>query len=129
MPCYYFEGMANKIISFLGFKIDNGVLKSVVGGLNDVRTSSIRAALGINDITRNLKKMADIQSVAALSMAFKNTANSIKSAVSGISQAYKKIVDLAGEGDRIAKTSKMLGLGVEEYVLTPLKKSPYKTYF
>lgn len=107
--------MSNKIFSFLGFKFDQGVLKAVTGGLNDVRTSSVRAALGIDDINKRLKNLATIQSVTALGFAFKNTAGSIKNAVHEIKSAYQKFVDVAGEGDRIAKTSKMLGLTVEEY--------------
>ena len=49
--------MSNKIITFFGFKFDKGVLKSVTGGLNEVRTSAVRASLGIDDINKSLKKM------------------------------------------------------------------------
>lgn len=107
--------MGNKINTFLGFKFDKGILKSVVGGLNDVRVSSVRAALGIDDINKGLKKMYRAQSFIALGLAAKNAAGSIKSAFAGIQQVYTKFVDVAGRGDHVAKTSKMLGVTVDEY--------------
>jgi hypothetical protein len=107
--------MGNKINTFFGFKFDKGILKSVVGGLNDVRVSSVRAALGIDDINKGLKKMYRAQSFIALGLAAKNAAGSIKSAFAGIQQVYTKFVDVAGRGDHVAKTSKMLGVTVDEY--------------
>lgn len=107
--------MANIINTFFGFKFDKGILKSVVGGLNDVRVSSVRAALGIDDINKGLKKMYRAQSFIALGLAARNAASSIKGAFAEIQQVYTKFVDVAGRGDHVAKTSKMLGFTVDEY--------------
>lgn len=107
--------MSNKILTFFGFKFDKGVLKSVTGGLNEVRTSAVRASLGIDDINKSLKKMVFAQRFISLSIAAKNAASSIKSTFAGIQQVYTKFVDVAGYGDHVAKTSKMLGVTVDEY--------------
>ena len=107
--------MASVINTVLGFSFKNGVLGTVVGNLKDIKTAAVSVSAGLSDINKKLKNMASVQSIAALGIVMKNTAGSIKSAALGISKSYDKVVGFAERGDKIAKTSKLLGLGVKEY--------------
>lgn len=107
--------MASIINTALGFEFKKGVLNAVVGNLKDVKHAALSVSSGIADINKKLKNMASVQSIAALGLVMKNTAGSIKSAALGIRNVYDSVTGVAERGDRVAKTSRMLGLDVKEY--------------
>lgn len=97
--------MANSLLVKLGFDVDNG---SVTGTIS-----------GIGRITSALDGLRRAANVASVGAGIKNIASSVKSVASSLSDQFKKSFDFAesfaASGDKIAKTSRLVGLSVKDY--------------
>lgn len=107
--------MASIINTAIGLEFKNGVLNTIVGNFKDVKNAALSVSSGISDINKKIKSMASIQSIAALGIVMKNTADSVKSIALGVKKSFESVQGYASAGDKISKTSKLLGLSVGEY--------------
>ena len=97
--------MANSLLVKLGFDLDRGSVSESVTGIGRVTSSldGLRRSVGL--ITAGV--------------GLKNLATSFKSIFSHVTDSLKKSYDMAEEyaaaGDRIAKTSRLIGFSVKDY--------------
>ena len=121
--------MANSILVSLGFKQTNDNLSKVLDSVNSLK-------LGVNDVvasTKGLnsevekfsktmehgKKFQSLQSIRAYSNGIKDIFSGIRSIVSSITDSFSKefnfVESFAAMGDKVAKTSRLVGFSVKDY--------------
>lgn len=97
--------MANSLLVKLGFSADR---QSITGTVS-----------GIGEITSSLKKMKNAADVASLGSGLKYMSSGIRSLTENIKNSFSKSFNFAEEfaksGDKIAKTSRLVGLSVKDY--------------
>lgn len=97
--------MANSLLVKLGFSADR---QSITGTVS-----------GIGEITSSLKKLKNAADVASLGFGLKYMSSGIRSLAENIKNSFSKSFNFAEEfaksGDKIAKTSRLVGLSVKDY--------------
>lgn len=97
--------MANSLLVKLGFSADR---QSITGTVS-----------GIGEITSSLKKLKNAADVASLGSGLKYMSSGIRSLAENIKNSFSKSFNFAEEfaksGDKIAKTSRLVGLSVKDY--------------
>lgn len=97
--------MANSLLVKLGFSADR---RSIAGTVS-----------GIGEITSSLKKLKNAADVASLGSGLKYMSSGIRSLTENIKNSFSKSFNFAEEfaksGDKIAKTSRLVGLSVKDY--------------
>lgn len=97
--------MANSLLVKLGFSADR---QSIAGTVS-----------GIGEITSSLKKLKNAADVASLGSGLKYMSSGIRSLTENIKNSFSKSFNFAEEfaksGDKIAKTSRLVGLSVKDY--------------
>ena len=97
--------MANSLLVKLGFSADR---QSITGTVS-----------GIGEITSSLKKLKNAADVVSLGSGLKYMSSGIRSLAENIKNSFSKSFNFAEEfaksGDKIAKTSRLVGLSVKDY--------------
>lgn len=97
--------MANSLLVKLGFSADR---QSIAGTVS-----------GIGEITSSLKKLKNAADVVSLGSGLKYMSSGIRSLTENIKNSFSKSFNFAEEfaksGDKIAKTSRLVGLSVKDY--------------
>lgn len=97
--------MANSLLVKLGFSADR---QSIAGTVS-----------GISEITSSLKRLKNAADVASMGSGLKYMSSGIRSLAENIKNSFSKSFNFAEEfaksGDKIAKTSRLVGLSVKDY--------------
>lgn len=111
--------MANKVFVDLGFNFNGSGVTSAVGGIGKV-TGSIKgmdSALG--SVTKTLKSLKNAASLMLAVQGTKSIFGGIssigKTIKDGLKREFDFVADFASAGDKIAKTSRLVGLSVKDY--------------
>lgn len=99
----------------IGLSFGRGVINSVVGDLKQVISSANAASKAVDDIGKKNDILKTFQGFASIGTVGLNAANSIKLLGSEIKSTVSFFSGYAAQGDKIAKTSRMVGLSVKEY--------------
>ena len=111
--------MANKVLVDLGFNFNGSGVASAVGGIGKI-TGSIKgmdSALG--SVTKTLKSLKNAASLMLAVQGTKSIFGGIssigKTIKDGLKREFDFVADFASAGDKIAKTSRLVGLSVKDY--------------
>lgn len=111
--------MANKVFVDLGFNFNGSGVTSAVGGIGKI-TGSIKgmdSALG--SVTKTLKSLKNAASLMLAVQGTKSIFGGIssigKTIKDGLKREFDFVADFASAGDKIAKTSRLVGLSVKDY--------------
>lgn len=121
--------MANSLSVEIGFKSVKDDINQVLNGVRDLNTGVKDVALGmkgLNSETKLLNKQVAENNLSRHIMKFRGYASGIKDIVAGFSGIGHALVDpvkkqldfakgMALAGDKIAKTSRLVGLSVKDY--------------
>lgn len=107
--------MASLINIALGMSFNKGVLNAVVGDFNKVQTSSNGASKSVKGFGDSLTKIGHVQSLAAAGNILNSVMGSLKGFKAEFDKQFNVLSDFAVAGDRIAKTSRLVGLSVHDY--------------
>ena len=97
--------MANSLLVKLGFSVDKDSITGTVSGIGKIDSA-------ISDLHKKMKQTFAVAGVQIFASGIKSLGSSIKSAFDksyGFSEEYAK------SGDKIAKTSRLVGLSVKDY--------------
>lgn len=97
--------MANSLLVKLGFTTDKQSVTGVVSGIDGISN----AVAGLH---RKMKQTFAVAGIVAFGAGIKNVGASIKNTVT---QGFEFAEEYAKTGDRIAKTSRLVGLSVKDY--------------
>ena len=97
--------MANSILAKLGFSVDKHSVTGAVGGINSIG----KAVGGLQTKMKQAFALAGVQSFAT---GIKSLGASIKDT---FAKSFTMAQEFASTGDKIAKTSRMVGLSVKDY--------------
>jgi len=114
-PCSYSYYMASLINIALGMNFNNGVINTIVGGFNKVESSSSIAASSVVKLGSTLSKLGRIQSFAAVGNLVSSAMGSVKGIADELKKSFDNLSGYAETGDKIAKTSRLVGLSVHDY--------------
>lgn len=107
--------MASLINVALGFNYNKGIMNTVVGDIGNLTNVSAGATKAVTDLSSKMSLLQKVQGLAAVG----NLVSNITSSVKGLAGEVKVIFDFAGKyasrGDKIAKTSRLVGLSVHDY--------------
>lgn len=113
--------MASLLVD-IGFKDVYGTLNDVLGSVKKLNGGIKDVVSGTKELNKQLsmaeksnKLFKDVQKLASYSTIIGNFSNGIKSIVNFGKRGYEGLKNLAFEGDRIFKTSKLVGMSVREY--------------
>lgn len=111
--------MANKVFVDLGFNFNGSGVTSAVGGIGKI-TGSIKgmdSALG--SVAKTLKSLKNAASLMLAVQGTKSIFGGIssigKTIKDGLKREFDFVADFASAGDKIAKTSRLVGLSVKDY--------------
>lgn len=111
--------MANKVLVDLGFNFNGSGVTSAVGGIGKI-TGSIKgmdSALG--SVTKTLKSLKNAASLMLAVQGTKSIFGGIssigKTIKDGLKREFDFVADFASAGDKIAKTSRLVGFSVKDY--------------
>lgn len=97
--------MANSLLVQLGFVADKQSITGTISGIGKIDSA-------ISDLHKKIKQTFAIAAVHAFASGIKSLGNSIKTA---FSKSYNFAEEFAESGDKIAKTSRLVGLSVKDY--------------
>jgi len=97
--------MANSLLVQLGFVADKQSITGTISGIGKIDSA-------ISDLHKKIKQTFAIAAVYTFASGIKSLGNSIKTA---FSKSYNFAEEFAESGDKIAKTSRLVGLSVKDY--------------
>lgn len=97
--------MANSLLVQLGFSADKQSITGTISGIGKIDSA-------ISDLHKKIKQTFAIAAVHTFASGVKSLGNSIKTA---FSKSYNFAEEFAESGDKIAKTSRLVGLSVKDY--------------
>lgn len=97
--------MANSLLVKLGFTTDKQSVTSAVSGIDGISNA-------VSGLHRKMKQTIAVAGIVAFGAGIKNIAASIKNTVT---QGFEFAEEFAKTGDKIAKTSRLVGLSVKDY--------------
>lgn len=97
--------MANSLLVQLGFSADKQSISGTVSGIGKIESA-------VSDLQQKIKQTFAIAAVHTFASGIKSLGNSVKSA---FSKSYGFVEEFAKSGDKIAKTSRLVGLSVKDY--------------
>ena len=111
--------MANFINTFLGFNFSKSSVTNVTNATVEIKESIISIGPIFKQFQSHVDKMSHVAFWGGIAMSAEKAFSGVKSAVSTLTNDFKKIYDFADEyavkGDKIAKTSRLIGLSVRDY--------------
>ena len=107
--------MSSTINTKVGFSFDNGILKSIVIGMDGVTKSVFGAAESVVKLNKKLGNLSKIQGLSSLSTVITNSVGGVKSLIGHVGRLNDLLIGFANRGDKIAKTSRLVGMSVESY--------------
>lgn len=99
----------------LGFNYNKGVMNTVVGDIGKLTSVSIGASKAVKDLNDKAGLLKNVQGFAAVGNLVNNTLGAVKGLYSEAKGVFDFVEKYADKGDKIAKTSKLVGLSVKEY--------------
>lgn len=97
--------MANSLLVKLGFSTDKDSITGTVSGIGKIDSA-------ISDLHKKMKLTFAVGGFKLLASGVKSVVGSIKTSVT---KSYDFVNELAKSGDKIAKTSRLVGLSVKDY--------------
>lgn len=97
--------MANSLLVQLGFVADKQSITGTISGIGKIDSA-------ISDLHKKIKQTFAIAAVHTFASGITSLGNSIKTA---FSKSYNFAEEFAKSGDKIAKTSRLVGLSVKDY--------------
>lgn len=97
--------MANSLLVQLGFSANKQSITGTISGIGKIESA-------VSDLQEKVKKTFAIATAQTIASGIKSLGNSIKNA---FSKSYNFAEEFAKSGDKIAKTSRLVGLSVKDY--------------
>lgn len=111
--------MANFISTILGFDFSKNSVSNVLNATVKIKDSIISIGPIFKQFQSHVDKMSHVTYWGGIATSAEKAFGGVKSAVSSVAKDLKKIYDFAGDyairGDKIAKTSRLVGLSVKDY--------------
>lgn len=111
--------MAVNILAHLGFNFKKSSTTAVVSNITNVKASLLSLSPVFANVEQRIDSLNKIAKWAAAGTAVKDLFSGIKSAADATVSVFKKQFDFvssfAASGDKIAKTSRLVGLSVKDY--------------
>lgn len=107
--------MASLINIALGFNYNKGVMNTVVGDIGKLTNVSVGASKAVTGLSNKMSLLQKVQGLAAVGNLVNNITSSVKGVVGEIKSVFDFADKYASNGDKIAKTSRLLGLSAKEY--------------
>ncbi len=111
--------MATNIFAQLGFSFNKSSVTSVVQSTNIIKDSIINLGPVFANLQDQIDDMTHVSKWVGLGTAASNVFGGIKAIASSVAGDIKKIYgfvdDYAQKGDKVAKTSRLVGLSVKDY--------------
>ena len=111
--------MANKVFVDLGFNFNGSGVTSAVGGIGKITGSIKGMDSAIGSVTKTLKSLKNAASLMLAVQGTKSIFGGIssigKTIKDGLKREFDFVADFASVGDKIAKTSRLVGLSVKDY--------------
>lgn len=111
--------MANFIKTFFGFDFSKNSVNNVVKQTNEIKSAVISVGPVFQTLKDKVDKMSHVTFWVGISTSAEKAFGGVKSIVGSVAGDLKKIYgfadDYAKKGDKIAKTSRLVGLSVKDY--------------
>lgn len=107
--------MANKLFVELGFSISKDSISQVVKGLDKIGFSAIDAGFAFEKLSKKISFSSAVQTFASLNRIAADLKNSIFAVKDAFYGYFDKVNQYSLDGDRIAKTSRLVGMSAKEY--------------
>ncbi len=111
--------MAVNILAHLGFNFKKSSTTAVVNNITNVKTSVSSLNAVFSNVEQRIDSLNKVAKWAAAGTAVKDFFSGVKSAADATVSVFKKQFDFvssfAASGDKIAKTSRLVGLSVKDY--------------
>lgn len=111
--------MANFIKTILGFDFSKNSVTNVANATVKIKDSIISIGPVIRQLQNNVDRMSNVTYWIGIATAAEKGFGGVRSVVSALTKDFKKIYDFADEyavkGDKVAKTSRLVGLSVRDY--------------
>lgn len=107
--------MGSTINTKVGFSFDNGILKSIIVGMDGLKKSVFGASESVVKLNKKLGDLSKVQGLSSLSTVISNSVGGLKSLVGYAEKLKDFFSDYADRGDKIAKTSRLVGMSVKDY--------------
>ena len=95
--------------------LSNNTIAKVTGDMKVLNATFGKTEGILSGINGKMKLLQNVQGLAAVSTVVNNVSNGLKTLTNGFKNLVGKAEGYAREGDRIAKTSRLLGLSVKDY--------------
>ena len=111
--------MATSILAQIGFGFAKSSVNNFIHETTIIKDSIINLGPVFKQFKKNVEGVERITKITGLGLALKDTFAGVKdivgSSVNGIKKLYDFAEDYAKSGDKIAKTSRLVGLSVKDY--------------
>lgn len=107
--------MGSTINTKVGFSFDNGVLRSIIVGMDGIKKSVFGASESVVRLNEKFGDLSKVQGLSSLSTVISNSVGGIKSLVGYASKLNDFFTSYADRGDKIAKNSRLVGMSVKDY--------------
>lgn len=111
--------MAISISAILGFSVKKQTVNNVVQNVTTIKDSVINLGPVFNNVKKEISELGNYAKWAAIGTMAKQTFDGIGQIVGNVTGNFKKVFDFANgyasSGDKIAKTSRLVGMSVKDY--------------
>lgn len=103
----------------IGLNFSNGAVNSLVGDIKRVNSEAVSLGNSFAGVKEKINLLEKMQGFAAVSNVVRNTSSAVKDLFVCVKSSFKDVFDFVGgyasTGDKIAKTSRLVGLSVKDY--------------
>lgn len=99
----------------IDLKLNDSGIKALQQNFAQMTQTVNQTTESVRGLNQKLRPLGKIQGLAAVSMIFTNTSSAVKSLAADLEKAVGWAGAYADRGDRIAKTSRLVGLSAKEY--------------
>lgn len=97
------------------FNFDNSPIKILNQNFAQINQTVGSSASAVSDLNKKISKLSVIQAAGAVSTIITNTAAAFKGMAANVEKAVSWAGQYAEQGDKIAKTSRLVGLSAKEF--------------
>lgn len=90
-------------------------MNAVVGDIGKLNNVSVGASKAVTDLSDKMSLLQKVQGLAAVGNLVSNITSSVKGIVGEVKGVFDFVDKYTSKGDKIAKTSRLVGLSVKEY--------------